>query len=172
MQEEIEDREESLEPQRFVETIDGKRYIGQEASAAAALDYQNRVRRALKLNSEGKPTGDGTGLNETVHYLVHRCMWETQENGDGEPAIKHQREGKDEKPVNVSEAKVAGWTHRRIVSLFKRIQRMSGLDNKSTLKDLESQRAELDKRIALLKDEAPGKNGEAGGMDASDFAES
>jgi hypothetical protein len=164
--------EPSLEPQEMTETIEGEVIIVREASEAASIDYRNRIRKAAKFVN-GKPTAS-EGLDETVSYLVHRCCWETDKDKDtGNARIRKTRDGK---PVNVTQEKVLAWTHRRIEWLFEKIQKMSNLDTKATIKSLEVQRDALQARIDELRKAEAGEGDEPknetpeSGMTSSDFA--
>lgn len=106
----------SIAPIEIKVTIEGEKYILQEASGEVATKYTNARLGKIKFN-DGKPNSF-QGLADIEPYLVSMCLFRLDFGADGEE-IKRT-------PVTV--AKIQSWPSRIQTKLFEEAKRISELD--------------------------------------------
>jgi len=143
-----------LTPIEIPYKIGDKEYVLQEAMSDAAVKWRNASIACTKYGADGNPQGFSK-LGDLEPLLVSLCLFEV-EDGSG---IR--------KPMQ--ESQVRKWPHRIITSLFDKAKKISKLDADVSEEDIEKQIAELQAKLAELRDEdETAKNSETLTTDGSD----
>lgn len=122
-------------------TIGGKTYVLREATEDVRKAYGNAVLRCLKRGSDDS-IASADGLASTEVFLVSRCLFERQDNGNLKP---------------MTEAEIGRWPGIRVVrDLYERAKKLSRIDQPKTKEQWEEKIKEAQEAIAQLEEE--GKN--------------
>jgi hypothetical protein len=127
-----------LEPKEIPVRVGDQDFVLKEASGEAAVRYQNASLASMTM-VDGK-VSKVAGMASTQPLLVSLCLFSRGVDGIDRP---------------VPEKTVRGWPARVQRDLFAKAKEISELEEgEDTVEALEKQRAEIDRKIAALQEDA------------------
>lgn len=131
---------EGMEPIELPVKYNGKSYLLREASADAAKEYNSARLRGMEMTFDeagNKTAKHFDAAGEVEILLVSRCLW--AEGKDGNFTLPVKRED------------VRLWRSKVVKKLHDEAKRISDLDEKEELPELEKQLTTLQAKVAKLK---------------------
>lgn len=153
-----------LEPICVPVRVGPKDYILREASGDAACKWRNAITRVTRMQ-DGKVSSVGD-IADTEPLLISLCLFEIQRDKDGKPS-SDPPVADPKRPV--SEKVIRTWPHRVQRALFDKARAISELEEKETAEDLEKKIADLQEKLAKLREGDGPKNGPSATTDGSDL---
>lgn len=135
---------ESLEPRQVDVTIEGRAHLLKEASEAASVRWRNAQVGSARIGADGKINRIGD-IADAEPLLLSDCLFEKSGEGVNPPL----------KPVPV--ATIRSWPSRVVKPLVEWVMRSSGLEERETKETLEKRLAEVQEKLASIKEEEDAK---------------
>lgn len=124
-------------PGKVEVVIGNEEYVLKEASGDTAVKYRNMLLRATKM-TDGKVSGID-GMADAEPFLVSACLFR----------IVDMKGTRTEVPVAL--AAVRAFKDSLLKSLFERVKKISGLDDKETAESLKKKIADLTAKLEVLQ---------------------
>ena len=127
--------------------IDGKVYLLQEANGGKVIEFRTRAMSCAKM-TDGKVTGIKGDMATLEPWLLSQCLYETEPDGEG---FKIKYVHNTTRPVCVPQGTILGWPERIQKTLFKTLKGMSGMDQLTNPKELETEIKRLQEQLEEMK---------------------